>query len=114
MNAAQAIERSISHDEIVYIESSNDDLEHLLAECEESVDANGVWEFWGTTEDGDEWRVHVKGPIWWAQDAGQRVPLSARSEKAARREIQRSTAWTDPSAVLLIGPAFEARVEVDC
>lgn len=112
MNAEQAIERSITHNEIVTIDSTKDDLEHLLYECEDSVDANGVWEFWGSPRSDAMWRVHVKGPIWWAQDAGQRVPLAARTEKAARAEIQRSTDWTEPSAVVLVGPAYEARVEV--
>lgn len=111
MNAAQAIARSISHDEIVTIESSKEDLETLLEACDDSVDSDRVWEFWGENEDG-QWRVHVTGAIWWVKDAGQRTPLAARSEKAAIAEIRRSTDWTEPSAVLLIGAAYEARVEV--
>jgi propanediol utilization protein len=59
MTAQQAIEQSVRQDEIVHIEWSSEAEETLLAECDASVDAYGVTEYWGTTEDGHDWRVHV-------------------------------------------------------
>lgn len=60
---ADAISRSISHNEIVTIEAGTqrDAIEAELArECEGDTDANhDVHEFWGTDCDGAEWRVHV-------------------------------------------------------
>jgi len=33
----------------------------LLSACDGSTDANdGITEYWGTDEDGDEWRVHLE------------------------------------------------------
>lgn len=67
---AGAIARSISHDEIVTVkvESIADAYAELTAECdaEGSADTLGGYdgdkplrEVWGTTDDGDEWRVHL-------------------------------------------------------
>ena len=42
-------------------DEAGDLLDELAEMAEDSVDANdGVTEFWGTDEDGAEWRVHVK------------------------------------------------------
>lgn len=57
-NATRAIDRSISHHEIVTIDATSDDISTLLAECEGSADAGLVEEYWGTRA-GNEWRVHV-------------------------------------------------------
>lgn len=62
--AEQAIDRSISHNEIVHI-AATEEIDVALAEvCESSVETtNGAGlpttEFWGTREDGEEWRVHT-------------------------------------------------------
>ena len=61
--AEKAIARSISHTEIVTIDGNGADMQDLSLQCEDSVDAvssYGVVEYWGTTDDGDEWRVHVR------------------------------------------------------
>lgn len=59
--SADAIARSISHNEIVTIDYSEADYEDLLVECDDRADNNDVHEFWGTRdEDGKEWRVHMR------------------------------------------------------
>jgi hypothetical protein len=62
---AQAIDRSVTHGEIVFI-SEPLCLEELLRECEGEVYvanideySSNVHEFWGIDLDGEEWRVHV-------------------------------------------------------
>jgi len=32
----------------------------LVQECEDSAETDVAEEFWGTTEDGGEWRVHLE------------------------------------------------------
>ena len=59
MTAEQAIDRSASHSECVVIPYSEDTFQMLCVECDENSDVGTHWEFWGTTEDGNEWRVHV-------------------------------------------------------
>ena len=39
--------------------------EDLQVECEDSVEANGIEEFWGTNESGNSWRVHVPVSAYW-------------------------------------------------
>lgn len=69
-DVAGAIARSISHDEIVVVKVASvyDAYSELTAECDAdgSVDTFGGYdgdkplrEVWGTTDDGDEWRVHL-------------------------------------------------------
>ena len=61
--ADDAIARSIHHNEIVHLDycsSLNMDLRDV---CEDSRAHDDVTEIWGTTEDGDQWRVHLhSGP----------------------------------------------------
>ena len=59
LTPAAAIARSISHREIVTIPYDADHATDLLVECEDHVDAGSVTEYWGTTDDGAEWRVHM-------------------------------------------------------
>lgn len=63
LDAAQAIARSISHTEIVTIEHDEQAQIDLTAECDDSVEHRRgnvlVREYWGTDEDGNEWRVHT-------------------------------------------------------
>ena len=65
---SNAIDRSISQNEIVTLESdeiarAGNSVEavcsELFAECEDSTDADTVTEYWGKDIDGNEWRVHV-------------------------------------------------------
>jgi hypothetical protein len=59
--AEDAIERSISHTEIAYCESSDDNYMTLLAECDDYVATGCVTEFWknSSSHSGMEWRVHI-------------------------------------------------------
>jgi len=57
--AANAIDRSISHNEIVTLPYDADIASDLLVECEDSTESHDVTEYWGTTEHGDTWRVHM-------------------------------------------------------
>ena len=57
--AADAIRRSVSHNEIITIDYTNATYSDLLHECEDHVDVGGYEDMWGTTESGQEWRVHV-------------------------------------------------------
>lgn len=59
MTAEQAIARSSSHDEIVTLDYDAAAVETLLVECDDLVDGNTCLEFYGT-DDGSEWRVHVR------------------------------------------------------
>lgn len=68
VTTAEAIARSVSHTEIVTVDYDAATAEELAAESEDSVPpyttASGqvLAEYWGTTEGGDEWRVHVLYP----------------------------------------------------
>ena len=61
-----AIKRSVSHNEIVHIDACPADLQSLLLASDDSVEIRGdegvvdLIEYWGTTDDGDEWRVHAR------------------------------------------------------
>lgn len=66
--AANAIARSASHNEIVTIDLSRGYdsavLSDLLVACDDWVDADeDTTEYWGTTDRGEEWRVHVRHGI---------------------------------------------------
>jgi len=60
MDAEQAIARSISHNEIVTIDYSGDAQTDLLVEADDWTDNGDIREYWGTTDDGDNWRVHMR------------------------------------------------------
>ncbi len=63
-----AIEQSISQNEIVHVTGTEELDAELQAACDDSVEtrreAGGpvVTEYWGTDENGGEWRVHSRGP----------------------------------------------------
>ena len=59
MTTDQAIARSVSHTEIVHLPYSLADESALMAACEDSADAGDRVEFWGKTEHGAEWRIHL-------------------------------------------------------
>ena len=62
MTASQAIARSVSHNEIVTIEFNTYTEHDLLAACEDWTGNPTArrTEFWGTDNDGNEWRVHMR------------------------------------------------------
>lgn len=77
--AEQAIKRSVSHNEIVTIAYDSDAASDLRAESKDSVnDADRrVTEYWGTTDAGDEWRVHMR-----AEPEGREGGFPGHSEDA--------------------------------
>jgi hypothetical protein len=64
--AKEAIARSISHNEIVHVDLTATPYDSaittdLLVACDDWADASPeVTEYWGTSESGAEWRVHVR------------------------------------------------------
>lgn len=59
-NAEQAIADSIRQNKIAHFSEHNSQIAEILQrDCDDSAEANGVLEFWGTIEDGSEWRVHM-------------------------------------------------------
>ncbi len=62
MTKVAAIARSISHNEIVTVDYDVTLADMLSAESDDSVvnSAYRVTEYWGTDEDGNEWRVHMR------------------------------------------------------
>jgi len=68
MTAHDAIDRSISHNEIVHIDYSEKSTCYLKIMCEDWVDAGKnqfretLSEYWGE-KDGSPWRVHVHGKM---------------------------------------------------
>lgn len=63
MTAEQAIERSVSHNEVVTIDYSEEAELTLSAECDDSVSANGVTEYWANDPESETamlWRVHMR------------------------------------------------------
>lgn len=62
MNTQEAIDRSISHNEIVTLDDNPETREELGELCEDSAKNGNILEFWGE-RDGENWRVHLKaGP----------------------------------------------------
>lgn len=64
----RAIARSISHNEIVYVDSSDAPAAGLVSQLSEECEGEAlsttfsVHEFWGRNVDGEDWRVHVRLP----------------------------------------------------
>lgn len=56
---AQAIEQSVAQDETVHIEWTAEAAADLAVECDDSAETETVVEYWGTTEDGATWRIHL-------------------------------------------------------
>jgi hypothetical protein len=56
-----AIRTSTSHDEIVHIECTSEELAYLKKMSEDYVTLNdGAIDAWGTYDDGTEWRVRAR------------------------------------------------------
>ena len=67
MTVTQAIERSITHDEIVTIDHTPENASELAGLCDDSADLTVTYgrpaaEYWGRDDDGAEWRVHLDSP----------------------------------------------------
>ena len=62
MTAEQAIARSVSHTEIVTIEYHAETAEDLSRLSDDSTETEKLTEYWGTDDDGHDWRVHVRRP----------------------------------------------------
>lgn len=60
MTAKQAIERSVSHTEIVTLDWSEGVESTLYEECDGCTGTRWGVELWGTTAEGGLWRVHLK------------------------------------------------------
>lgn len=59
-NAEQAIADSIRENKIVHLSDHNSQIAVILQrDCDDSVVNGDVTEYWGTIEDGSEWRVHM-------------------------------------------------------
>ncbi len=59
MKAQELVARSISHHEIAHGEYDAETAASLAALAEDSVTNGAVTEYWGTDDDGAEWRVHL-------------------------------------------------------
>lgn len=59
--ARALIARSVEHDEIVHAPHTPELHDALLLLCDDYVENRPTVEFWGTDDDGEEWRVHLKG-----------------------------------------------------
>ena len=84
MTAAEAIDRSRSHDEIVHLlDATAADHDTLLVECEDSTDdGNGNTEYWGP-----DWRVHASLRAEFHGDASVTLWFDGRWRRVAARDI---------------------------
>ena len=57
--AIEAIDRSISHNEVAYCIDTQANRDRLFFECDDYVDTGEVVDYWGGNGD-DEWRVHIR------------------------------------------------------
>lgn len=53
------IQESVSQTSIAHAAYTEALHEDLLVECEDSTENGAVVEYWGTTESGQAWRVHL-------------------------------------------------------
>lgn len=60
-SAKDLIEQSILHDEITHAPHSVGLHDALLILCGDYVENGPTVEFWGETDEGEEWRVHLDG-----------------------------------------------------
>jgi len=60
MTAMDLITDSVEHDSIVTADHSDELAEEFEMLCDDCVLNGEVYEFWGDTPDGDEWRVHLR------------------------------------------------------
>lgn len=60
MTVEQAIDQSVAQDRIVTLDYDGDAERMLNAACDDSVVAFSRTEYWGTDEDGNNWRIHMQ------------------------------------------------------
>ena len=60
MTAFDLIAESVDHDRIVTADRTDELAEEFEMLCDDCVMNGEVYEFWGETTDGDEWRVHLR------------------------------------------------------
>ena len=61
--AEDAIRRSVSHNEHVHLIYDSGLAIDLFAESDDEATVGPITEYWGTTDDGEEWRVSLhSGP----------------------------------------------------
>lgn len=60
--AINAIWDSVAHTEIVTIDDAPGLRYALLVRCDDNVENEGVAEYWGTDDDGNAWRIHIRLP----------------------------------------------------
>jgi hypothetical protein len=56
---AAAIAESVTRNDIIDVPYDAEVADELLVLSDDSADTEAVTEYWGTTEDGDPWRVHM-------------------------------------------------------
>jgi len=54
-----AINESIANDCIVHLDHTPELADELQSICDDSVDNDGVIEYWGVDDDGRDWRIHL-------------------------------------------------------
>jgi len=57
--AAELIRTSVRENRIVHARTDLAVSAGLSMESEDSVEADGITEYWGVTDDGEPWRVHM-------------------------------------------------------
>jgi hypothetical protein len=60
VGAREAIRMSVRENRIVHIIGDAHAHAYLLEQSEGTADSDGETEYWGTTSQGDEWRVHAE------------------------------------------------------
>ena len=58
--AQDLIDRSVSYSEVARADWTVELAEALSLESDDSAETEGEVEYWGTREDGEEWRVHLR------------------------------------------------------
>ncbi len=58
--AEQAIAESVFYDRCVWMAFDAQQADVLMVECDDHTTDGGVEDYWGTDEDGNEWRVNME------------------------------------------------------
>jgi len=54
-----AIAQSVSTNSIVHLDAGSDVIDALAAYCDDSAEHADALEYWGTDDDGNDWRIHA-------------------------------------------------------
>ena len=60
MSAYALINRSVEYSEIAHARHEQQLAETLWLESEDHVETEEICEYWGMTDEGEEWRVHLE------------------------------------------------------